>query len=154
MTESDKKYQPLALMAQDLEDLEALSAHLQDAVMTLSNVDYDPKDKAFTIIANRFCWETLSQNPQDEILQRVNAGLKFTNVKKVMKKNIPADATDHVLSLLAIKPIDHQTVNLIFSGGAEIRLIVDSVQCFMADLSEPYGASGKPAHKPAEARSI
>ena len=48
---------PLKLRAHDAEDLEALAACLQDALVPLAEVVYLKSEKRFVMVANRFMWE-------------------------------------------------------------------------------------------------
>ena len=50
-------YTPMRLLAQSPEDLEVLSAALQDAVGLLGDFQYEPKARQFTLALNRFRWE-------------------------------------------------------------------------------------------------
>ena len=45
------------LAAQDVEDLEVISARLQDAVAEVGDFKYLPKKRRFVAIVNRFQWE-------------------------------------------------------------------------------------------------
>ena len=47
----------LKLLALDGEDLEVVSAHMQDAVFKVGDLQYWPSHKQFAIAANRFVWE-------------------------------------------------------------------------------------------------
>ena len=47
----------LKLMAMDDEDLEILSAHLQDAVVKVADLDWRCGEKRFIAALNRFAWE-------------------------------------------------------------------------------------------------
>lgn len=48
----------LKLLALDEEDLAVVSAHVQDAVFKVSGLEYDARRKQFSLIVNRFVWET------------------------------------------------------------------------------------------------
>ena len=60
----------LKLAAADAEDLEVLSARLQDAVLKLKNVSWQPRKRRFAAVVNRLQWESGGQT-------RVRAGLHF-----------------------------------------------------------------------------
>ena len=47
----------LKLIALDTEDLNVLSAHLQDAVLRVADMAYLPKERRFAVILNRFDWQ-------------------------------------------------------------------------------------------------
>jgi hypothetical protein len=54
-------------------------------------------------------------------------------------------AKDRLLSLLAIEP--HQgTIDLVFSGGAAIRVEIDRILCHLEDVAEPYPTRLRPIH--------
>jgi hypothetical protein len=48
--------EPLKLIALDPEDLSIVSAHLQDAVLLVGDMVYQPRERRFVAIANRFDW--------------------------------------------------------------------------------------------------
>ena len=52
---------PLKLRAHDAEDLAALAACLQDALVPLADVVYLKAEKRFVMVANRFMWERGAQ---------------------------------------------------------------------------------------------
>ena len=135
----------LSLAAKDAEDLEILSARLQDAVGKLKDFVYLPKKRRFAAMLNRFRWEEKSG-------QRVRAGLYFDSVRAVQSQNIKLGASDAVVSLLAIRftpdgPDDPAgMVELVFAGGGAIRLTVECIEAELADLTGPWPARATPAH--------
>ncbi len=48
--------EPLKLVALDEDDLKILSAHLQDAVLRMSDMAWVPSEHRFAAILNRFDW--------------------------------------------------------------------------------------------------
>ena len=137
---------PLRLIAQDEEDLKVLSAHLQDAVVKISDVAYLPHSRRFVAVLNRFCWEDASA-PQG---MRMRAGLHFDGVLKVQAQNLSQNDADAVLELLAIafsKGADGGgSIDISFAGGGKIRLIVECIDAAMADLAGPWPAAARPKH--------
>ena len=55
---------PLRLLARGQEDLQIIAACLQDALVPLTDVLYQKREKRFVMVANRFRWELLE--PEDE----------------------------------------------------------------------------------------
>lgn len=53
----------LKFIALDDEDLEVVSAHLQDAVVKVSEVLWRPREKRVVIALNRFDWEGAQTDP-------------------------------------------------------------------------------------------
>ncbi|HEX4637414.1 MAG TPA: DUF2948 family protein, partial [Rhizomicrobium sp.] len=65
----------LRLAASDAEDLEVLSARLQDAVFKLKDAVWQPRQRRFALVVNRLKWEEGGKT-------RVRAGLHFNGVLK------------------------------------------------------------------------
>ena len=65
----------LKLSALETEDLEIISAHMQDAVVTVGDIRYLKAARTFALIGNRFLWQT--QKPPYE---RRRTGLSFGRV--------------------------------------------------------------------------
>lgn len=135
------------LAAQDAEDLEVISARLQDAVAKVGDLKYLPKKRRFVAVVNRFQWENGSKGNL-----RIRTGLHFDGVLAVKSKNIKLGAPGAVLSLLAIKftpaGADDPSgkVELTFSGGGVIALEVECLDAALADLTGPWAARGRPNH--------
>ncbi|HEY4114862.1 MAG TPA: DUF2948 family protein [Rhizomicrobium sp.] len=134
------------LAAEDADDLEVLSARLQDAVARVKDLVWLPKAHRFAALFNRYKWE------EGRHALRVRAGLHFENVVSAKSHNIRHDP-QAVLSLLAIRFTPHAaddpggTINLLFSGGGEIRLEVECIEATLADVSGEWAARGRPAHE-------
>ena len=73
---------PLRLLALDADDLQIVSAALQDAIAHVGDIRYDPKARTLTIMFNRFRWEGLD-GPCGE---RVVAALQFGDVTRVRQR--------------------------------------------------------------------
>ena len=69
--------QKLVLAAADSEDLQAISARLQDAVARVKDLVYLPKSRRFAGLFNRFRWESAGQR---RAATRVRAGLHIDGV--------------------------------------------------------------------------
>ena len=140
----------LKLIALDEEDLKIVSAHAQDAVMKVSDLDYSAHDKRFILAMNRFAWEEGGGffRPRNE---RHRCVLHFEGVRGVRTSGIARDKPEEVLSLLAVRfepgEAPGGVVELVFSGGGAIRLDVDYVEARMADLGAAWQASSRPTHK-------
>jgi hypothetical protein len=135
------------LAAEDGEDLEVISACLQDAVAKVGDLKYLPKTRRFVAVFNRFQWENGARTNL-----RVRSGLHFDGVLSVKAKNIKMGAPGAVLSLLAIRftPAGEGdpsgTVELTFSGGGVMHLAVECLDAALADLTGPWAARGRPNH--------
>ncbi len=134
----------LKLSALDVEDLAVISAHMQDAVLLLCDMSYSPRRRQFALLANRFAWDK-AQSPE-----RRRTGLHFDRVLAVKTLNIDLSEKDEVLSLLSISFAETDApageVLLSFSEGATVRLLVECLECQMADLGPAWSAAGVPHH--------
>jgi hypothetical protein len=137
----------LKLLAEDEEDLAILSAHVQDAVMRISDIAYLPKARRFAAVLCRYCWEGC---PDNEVGDRIRTGLHFNNVLKVQAMNVRQDNPDAVVELLALQ--FHRKdgiggyIDLMLAGGGCIRLEVEAIEGALRDVSGPWKARARPAH--------
>jgi hypothetical protein len=134
----------LKLRALDTEDLNVISAHMQDALVRVADIKFDSKQRKFALLANRFAWEAQPSN------ERHRTGLHFENVLGASRKGFKQSASGVILSLLAISftEIDAPAgeVALTFSGGHEIKLKVEYLDCMLRDLGAAWSADNKPDH--------
>lgn len=143
---------PLKLAAEDAEDLDVISARLQDAVAQVQDLIYLPKKKRFAALFNRFKWEDAARAKSDAEHLRVRAGLHFDRVLGVKSHNIKMGTPDAVISLLTIryapKGADDPagTIELTFAGGGAIRLDVENIDAELVDVSGDWAARGRPEH--------
>ena len=94
---------PLALMAEDEQDLRILSALLQDAVLPASEMSWDPRGRSLALLMNRFRWEDAEQAAAEgRDYERVRSVLLIRDVMRVLSDGIARDS-DTVLELLAIR---------------------------------------------------
>jgi hypothetical protein len=138
----------LKLSAADAEDLEVLSARLQDAAGKLKDFAWLPKQRRFVVLLNRFRWED-ARGPGT----RVRTALRFDGVSKVQSSHVKQGAPDAVVSLLAIRftPDTENApageIELILAGGGAIRLNVECIDAELADQTGPWTARGRPNHE-------
>lgn len=153
---SDPRRPPLRLEAYDAEDLQALSALAQDAVLTVADLAYAPERRTFAAVMNRYCWERAGKGRAEAAGFRVRSGLHFGCVTRVRRRNFAAADPGVVLSLLAITLHDAadgghggggSVIELSFSGGAAIRLDVECVEARLSDVSAPWPAMRRPQHE-------
>lgn len=137
----------LKLVALDEEDLGIVSAHVQDALMKVGDIEYRSTARQFVLPMYRFAWE----NGPRAAAERRNSVLHFSRVLAARTAGIERDKPQTVLSLLAVgfSPAEAPsgTVDLVFSGGATIRLEVECVEARLTDLGGAWQASSRPAHR-------
>ena len=138
----------LTLAAEDTEDLEVISARLQDAVAPLKDLVYLPKKRRFAALFNRFKWEDKRRSAN----LRVRSLLHFDGVLSVKSKGLKHGAPDAVVSLLAIRftPKGGEDpggeVELVFSAGGALKLSVECIDAGLTDVGGDWAARGRPAH--------
>ena len=149
---SAKDHQGLKLIALDAEDLDVVSAHLQDAVVSVGEMAYLKGDKRFAVIANRFDWTDAVASPasRKRAYKRRRAGLRFERVLNAQITGIDLADKRQILSVLAIRfeptaaPEGHITIA--FAGQAAIRLHVECIEAELTDLGAAWTTKAKPEH--------
>ena len=140
----------LKLRAADAEDLAVIAACLQDAILPLAEMTFQPAEKRFVMVASRFRWEDAEgERIEGRIYERVHSGVRFDGVKAVRVRDIEQGKPSRILELLTLDTGDGY-VDLIFAGGGVIRLEVERVLCHLEDIDEPWPTQWKPAHPDAE----
>ncbi len=139
----------LKLIAKTAEDLRVISAHLQDAIVSISDIANLKKNRIFLIQLNRFMWEDVEQGVFRKN-KRTRTILKFDHVTKVTSKNIDFNKKDEFLDFLAIESNEmaDKTIemNLIFSGSSIIKVITEVIEVTLDDQGEPWETKSKPKH--------
>ena len=145
---------PLRLVAQDAEDLKVVSTLVQDAVLPVTEMTYDPKRRRFALMLNRFRWEDRSQAEQvGRAYERVRSVLVVEDVRKVQSFGFDRTDKDLVLSLLSMsfEPGEDGTgrLTLVLAGDGAIARDVEALDLRLDDVTRPYRApSGKvPQHE-------
>jgi Protein of unknown function (DUF2948) len=138
----------LKLVALDNDDIEVLSAHVQDSVVKIGDIIWRPAERRVIVVINRFDWE--GAQSLDPCFRRRRAALRFERVSAFKHRNIACGEKDAVLNLLAVEFVPTDTpagqVRLIFSGGGALRLDVECLECELADLGPEWATAGCPAH--------
>lgn len=133
--------EPLRLLAEDDHDLAILSAALQDAVLTPSDIVWEPSARRVTLSLSRYCWECGGS--------RVRAALQFGDVQAVKSRRLPR-LPDAALELLALDfaPVEAPggRVILMFAGGGDLRIDVECLDAVLVDLDQPWRVEKTPSH--------
>lgn len=142
---------PLRLVAFDSEDLDIVSANLQDALVQVGEMAFLPRQKQFVFLASRFDWVKAAAGP----LERCRTGLHFERVLKVSCSGF--GPRDHALILNLLRIGFRETdapageVDLIFSGGRALRLQVECLEARLRDGDARWTAKAQPGHPCADA---
>ena len=156
----------LSLLARDEADLATIAACLQDALVPLSEVRFEPSEQRFYMIANRFQWERAGESAaerdraakpsgdaafasSDEPMGdgRRNAAVRVDQVLSVRSRGIDFDQSGKFLSLLTIQ-LDGPHLNLIFAGGGVIQLEIKELALLLRDLGTAWPTQWRPSHDP------
>lgn len=137
----------LKLLALDEEDLEVVSAYIQDAIIRVGDMGYAKSDRRFACIMNRYVWE--KGDPKTKGLRR-RAAIHFDSVLDVKSTGINLSARDGVLDLLTtsfgVGDAPSGVVTLSFAGGGTIELMVECLECRLSDLGASWAAKAAPTH--------
>jgi len=145
----------LKLLALDADDLEIMSAHLQDAVVKVKDMIWQGGDKRFVAALCRFAWEaeicdTADKDKSGHVPQRHLSALRFDRVLSVRATGIDRGRPEDVLSLLALQFSETEApggiIELVFAGQAALRLEVECIEAQLADLGPVWQAGSCPCH--------
>ena len=140
----------LKLIARTEEDLRIVSAHLQDSIVSVSDIASLKKSKIFLMQLNRFMWEDVEKGVFRRN-KRIRTVLKFDNVLDVFSKNINQLNKDKFLDFLAIEtnimPDNNYEMKIIFAGDSVIRVISEVIEVTLDDQGDAWNTKNKPKHK-------
>ena len=144
------KAKNLKLIAKTDEDLRVISAHLQDAIVSVIDIASLKKNRIFLMQLNRFMWEDVEKGVFRKN-KRIRTVLKFENILKVASKNVDQKKNNRFLDFLAIEttkmPDKNYEMNLIFSGDIVLKLIAEAIEVTLDDQGSPWNSKNKPEHK-------
>ncbi|PYE46646.1 hypothetical protein DFI02_101791 [Rhizobium sp. PP-F2F-G20b] len=145
----------LKLMALDAQDLEIVSAHVQDAVFKVEGISYAPRTGTFALVVNRFVWEKTVDGKTGTADKKTNerrrAVIGFHRVTSVRSIGFSRTDTDAVLSLLALRfePKSEGpdgVLELVLAGDATIALNVECIEVQLADTGGAWETAFRPHH--------
>ncbi|MDR2417254.1 MAG: DUF2948 family protein [Holosporales bacterium] len=161
MTESTASSSFLRIKARDPQEMDILSALVQDAILHKTALFYDKKEKRVHLLVNRFCWECAFQkemNASSEPYYRVHSGLYFHHVERMWTNAVfRSHPADKLLVLLTVyagskNHVDDKgdgnesDINLVFSEGAHVRLSTQQCCAYLKDLHDKWPTTVKPEH--------
>ena len=150
--------------ARDQEDFTVVAAVLQDALVTLGDMQFFPEERQFIVVANRFRWENCGETadmapqppqpltgdagldgPPCTTFERVNCGIRFDGVERVKYRNLDLKERGRILEFLTFQADDGAVV-MVFAGDAAVRLEGASITCQIRDVGEPWPTLWRPHH--------
>lgn len=150
----------LKLRCEDEEDVVVLSSLLQDALVPMAELAWLPAEKCFVFVASRFIWSecidvTLPAGEAGiECYSRQNFGVTLEGVTAVKSRGVDIDDKSRILELLAITATGAAgaaTIELVFAGGAGIRVECERIAVHGQDVGEPWPTLHRPRHPDIEA---
>jgi len=145
---------PLRLGAQGAEDLQVISALLQDAVLPSNEISWKPGRQVLAMLVNRFRWEDRAAAERaGRSFERVQSVLTIGSALRVASNGVDPRDKDLVLSILALEftPGEDGTgrITLMLAGDGELAVEVECIDVSLVDVSRPSAApSGTaPTHK-------
>ena len=141
----DGARRPLRLMAIDAEDLNILSAAVQDSVFPITEMRWQKSKRRFGVLLNRFRWEDAeSARHSGRPVERVRSVLAIEDVSQVTTQGIDQTDREMILSLLSIT-WDAGTdgtgrILLTLAGDGAVALDVETVEVTLRDVTRPYEA--------------
>ena len=150
---ADGREAPLRLIARDAEDLQVISALLQDAVFPVTEMRYDRRRRRFAILLNRFRWEDRpAAERRGRGYERVRALLVIDDVLAAATDGVDRGDRDTVLSLLSLgfEPGADGTGRLVLTlaGDGAVALDVECLEVTVKDVTRPHLAPSQraPSH--------
>jgi hypothetical protein len=141
VTEAKAPVEPLRLLAEDADDLQIISAALQDAILRPVDIVWEKGARTLTIAFSRFCWECGGT--------RVMCAMQFGDVMGVKSRRLSRSPEDS-LELLALDFMPTEApggrVILMFAGGGDLRIDVECLDAVVTDISERWPARIAPTH--------
>ncbi|MGA8652537.1 MAG: DUF2948 family protein [Xanthobacteraceae bacterium] len=151
----------LKLVALDKDDIEVMSAHVQDALVKVGDIFWRPREHRFVMALNRFDWmnavdgDGLKSKSPD--YRRCRTALRFERVVSCRCRGLDQSGKDAVLNLLAVEFAERDapagTITMTFSGGGAIRLEVECLEAELIDLGEVFATMACPDHFAADTKA-
>lgn len=148
----------LKLIAFDADDLNVVSAHVQDAILRVGDMAWLPREKRFAAVVCRFDWAGMVAGTSDVgpgagvEPSRLRAAVRFERVLSARTTGIDFGRSDAPLVLLAVsfQPAGVEdpagTVTLTFAGKTAVQLDVECLEAELKDLGPAWPARAVPVH--------
>ena len=153
----DAADRPIRLRAESPEDLEVVSALLQDAAGVSGDLAWMRRKRRFALFLNRFRWEDRARAERDgRPYERVRCVVLVENVGSVKSAGLSPTDREQVLAVLRMEfapspdPEDPSgQLRILLAGDGEIALQVEALEIRVEDVTRPYLApSGKAPNHP------
>lgn len=133
----------LKLLANDTDDLKIIASALQDAILRVDDIRYDPVARSVSLRMTRFRHET-------KTAQRVECGVRVDGVMALQSQGIERGKLDAFMVVLDLTfettdgPGGH--IDITLAGGGVLRLSVEGLDLLLSDIGEGRATRSKPDH--------
>jgi hypothetical protein len=149
----DASEAPIALRATDAQDLEVISALIQDAICPVGEIQWNKDDKCFGMLLNRFRWEDKDRAKiAGRNFERVQTVLMANGVSHVLADGVSSDNKEQILSILSVSFEETDTpagrLIITLAGDGAFALDMECIDLVLKDVTRPYIAPSKqePTH--------
>jgi hypothetical protein len=134
----------LKLLANDTDDLKIIASALQDAILRVGDIRYDPVARSVSLRLTRFRHET-------KTAQRVECGVRIDGVMSLQSRGIERGTPDAFMVVLdlAYEATDAPAgfLDVTLAGGGALRLSVEALDLLLSDVGEGRETRIKPDHE-------
>jgi hypothetical protein len=134
----------LKLLANDTDDLKIIASALQDAILRVGDIRYDPVARSVSLRLTRFRHETKKA-------QRVECGVRIDGVMSLQSRGIERGTPDAFMVVLdlAYEATDAPAgfLDVTLAGGGALRLRVEGLDLLLSDVGEGRETRIKPDHE-------
>jgi len=134
----------LKLLANDTDDLKIIASALQDAILRVGDIRYDPVARSVSLRLTRFRHETKKA-------QRVECGVRIDGVMSLQSRGIERGTPDAFMVVLdlAYEATDAPEgfLDVTLAGGGALRLRVEGLDLLLSDVGEGRETRIKPDHE-------
>ena len=138
----------LKLRAEDAEDMQVISAVLQDSIVPVCDMAFQAESGSFVAVAQRLRRET----GEEVGAERICCALTIKGVTEAHTHGIDRHEKERMLDLLAVILESPASLSLIFADDARIRLSLAGWAVAIEDFGLPWPALCRPCHEDAISR--
>ena len=133
---------PLKLSAKDSEDICIVSAVLQDSIVPVCDMVWQPEDQSFILVPQRLRRENGDQTKPD----RICCAVHVRGVEAAQTHGLDLTDQERMLDLLMLS-LDGSTLHFIFADHVEIRLKLGTWSLIVEDFGESWPTACTPCHE-------
>ncbi|MBP0481293.1 DUF2948 family protein [Sagittula salina] len=139
---------PLNLGAMDADDLQVISALVQDAVLPVTEIRWQKSARRLGLLVNRVRWEDVEVAQRSgRPVERVQSVLVIDHVEGVASQGVDRSDRDMILQVLTVAwepgvDADGHVV-LTLAGDGALRARVEALEVGLRDVTRPYVAPSR-----------